>query len=49
LVGPVGKSSRIGTLAGSPYTVADELKTSDLTPASAITSASATVPAMLLS
>ena len=46
-MGLVGKSSQIGTLAVSPYTVADYLNTSDVTPASPMTSVSATVKAEL--
>ena len=32
VVPPVGKSSRMGTVAGSPYTVAEEEKTKFFTP-----------------
>ncbi len=49
LVADSGKSSVIGTVAGSPYTVADDENTTAFTPASAISSNSAMLPAMLLS
>jgi hypothetical protein len=44
----VGKSSVHGTVAGSPYTVAEEEKMMDLHPAFSIAATSTTVPAMLL-
>ncbi|CSC92132.1 Uncharacterised protein [Vibrio cholerae] len=45
----VGKDSVIGTEVGSPYTVADELNTSDFTPASRIAATKTKVPFTLLS
>ena len=44
LVGPVGKLSSTGTLAGSPYTVAEDEKTMSPHPASAMTSSNVRVP-----
>ena len=46
---PGAKSSRIGTVAGSPYTVADEENTRFLTPARCMASSSTREPATLLS
>ena len=49
MVAPVGMVSSIGTRAGLPYTVADELNTIENTPAAAISSNKTRLPETLLS
>ena len=49
LVAEMGKSSLTGTVAGSPYTVADEEKTMFLQPPLAMALSRLTVPPMLFS